>query len=341
MKKKYLVFISLALLFGGGLFLAWRVVSQSREKEIKTVTPIRKTLRKTLSVNGVIDAQEKARLFFATGGKVTYLGAKQGDFVRRGQTLASIDHRSLDKNLAQDLNNYANQRLYWDQFQDDIAEEAGGPEAPIPELRTRRLSQQEQNKLNNSVLTVEIRAIAIQEANLRSPIEGVLVQAPTNLIGVPLTAANYFEIINPASFFLKSVIDETEVGQLKEGMLANIELDAFPGQALTGKIRSIDLAGTTSPSGTVFFAELALLEPSPELTLRLNMNATAEIQLAEVEEALVIPIEATHTREEKTWVEVLLPSGRVEERSITTGLETEEEIEVTAGVSETDRLVLP
>ena len=71
------------------------------------------------------------------------------------------------------------------------------------------------------------------------------------------------------------------------------------------------------------------------------MNGDASIKLAEKANALVIPIQSTREKDGKTLVDIQTPNGTIEERVITTGMETDEEIEVLTGLTEADQVVVP
>lgn len=338
--KKWLLII-VGVIIIGVLFFSFKK-SQATTKLQTFVHPERKSLSQTISINGVIDSSEKARIFFSTGGKVTFIGAKEGEWVKKGQTIVSIDNRIANKQLQQDLNNYMIERLNWEQLQDDEVRNGFGEPEPIADIRTRRYIEQAQNKLDNSVLNVEIRSIAIQEASFRSPIEGILTKSPTTITGIPLSPSDVFEVVNPNKFFLKIAIDETDVGLIKEGMKASIELDAYPDITLDGSIRNIAFSGTQGTSGTLFLAEIELdnLDTLSKI-LRYGMNGNAKIILAQIDDALVIPLESTRTKDGQTVVDVKQNNGQIEERVIYTGLETDEEIEIIKGLMETDEIALP
>src|SRR5690554_2544870 len=117
-KRKWLV-------IGGGVILLLvirQVFAGGQQQTLTFTSPTRETLVKTLVVSGVVDAKEKASLRFLAGGKVTNLGAKEGDQVKKWQTIATIDARTLANTQQQSLNSYAQQRLTWDQETDDFGD---------------------------------------------------------------------------------------------------------------------------------------------------------------------------------------------------------------------------
>lgn len=337
---KILVAVLIILIIGG----AWFFNNQQQTKEeITTANPEIKTLEKTLEISGVIDAKEKARLRFLAGGKVVFLGAKEGDSIKKWQTIATIDAASLQKQFDQTMNQYLKERWDYEQYRDDVVENSDGTERIIPDLETRRLVDKNQWDLENSVLSVEIQNIAIQNTRMVSPIQGVLVSTPVVVAGTQLSPTDYFEVVNPDTLIFRAAIDEVDIGGIKIDQTANISLDAYPEESFTTAVKYIPYSGTVTSSGTVFIIELPIFEASDKGLeyFRLGMNGDALIVLDTVENALVIPIEATRVEDGITYVELLLDSGETEERQITTGLETDDEIQVVSGLTESDTVIIP
>ncbi len=151
LKKRWKLIVILLLVVGGGGFF-YLQNQQKNQPEIAVVQPERKTLVKTLDVSGIIDAKQKASLRFLAGGKVTYLGAKEGDSIKKWQTIATIDQATLQKQFEQNMNNYLKERWDWEQTRDDKVENSDGTNRAQPELSIRRTVDQAQWDLENSVL---------------------------------------------------------------------------------------------------------------------------------------------------------------------------------------------
>ncbi|MCA9368977.1 efflux RND transporter periplasmic adaptor subunit [Candidatus Woesebacteria bacterium] len=323
------------LLVGGGLVLYFFNKAQANQETYTFISPERGEITQSIELSGTVDAKERARLRFAAGGKVTYLGAQEGDAVKKWQTIATIDQAALQKQLEQTLNNYSKERWDWEQTQDDIDHDyAGQP------LEDRRTIDKEQFDLNNSVLTVEIQDIAIQNTRLTAPFNGVLTTSPATVTGVQLLASDYFEIINPETIIFRAYVEEEDVTKLSLDQVANIRLDAFSEGSLNSTISYISYTALQGVDGTVFMVEFPLAE-TEDMPLRIGMNGDAEVILSQKEDVLYIPIIATIQRDDKTFVEVKVDENKVEEREIETGIESEEYIEVISGLSESDLIVLP
>lgn len=331
-KKHWKLSLFLVVILCGVIFWQMRHAN-SNGKELKFVKPEYKDLTKVLEVSGKVDAKEKARLRFIAGGKVTYIGAQEGDWVKKWQTIAVIDQASLQKSLQQDLNNYMKERWDWENTQDDIKDRA-------IETTEQRSIDQEQWDLDNKVLDVEIQDIAIKNTVLSSPFAGILTVSPTTVAGVQLLGTDYFELVNPETLVFRAEVDEVDISSVKQGQKADIYLDAYPDEPHTTQVSYVSYTSNTSSTGTVFVVEFPI--NSDDLNYyRIGMNGDVEITVDKRMNVMSIPLIATKERDDKVYVDVKTGEGQYEERQIETGIETDEEIEVVSGLSVDDEVLLP
>jgi multidrug efflux pump subunit AcrA (membrane-fusion protein) len=149
--KKWWLVVVVVLIVGGIFYFRQQ---QAKKVVLKFSQPIRQDITQTLQASGVVDAKEKALLRFAAGGKLVYLGAKEGDVVKKWQTIATIDARDLKKRLEKSLNTYSQQRNSWDQTLDDTKDRAIA-------TRENRTVNTSQLTLDNIVVDVELASIGI------------------------------------------------------------------------------------------------------------------------------------------------------------------------------------
>lgn len=335
-KRHWILSIILLIIFGGAGFFVYTRTNKAPEK--LTFVPVTQDkLVKTLNVSGIIDAKQKATLHYSTGGKITYVGAQEGDIVKKNQTLARLDSRDLQKRLQADLNNYFTQRLTFDQNADDRGD-------TITSQAIGRQVQQDQNTLNNSVIDVEVRDIAIQNATLTTPIAGILVSAPTTVAGVVLGPTDIFEVIDPRSLVFKAAVDETDIPLVKRGQTASIQLDAYPEDPLSASVSAIAYRSAQTSKGTVFVVELPIpiiSSQSAAERYRLGMNGDTDIVVDQRENVLQIPVDALTERDGKKFAKKKTGENTAQEVEIKTGIENETMIEVTDGLQLGDQVVLP
>lgn len=329
------IVIATVILAGLGFWQYQR--AQANQVELTFQQPQREDITKVLEVSGSVDAKEKARLRFISGGKVTYLGAKEGNFVEQGQTIATIDQATLRKQLEQDLNNFMKERLDWDQLNDDVFFNE------YTEAEERDV-EQGQLDLTNEVLDVEIRDIAISNTRLSAPFDGILTVAPTSVTGVQLLSNDYFEVVNPDTLIFEAEVDEADIAQVRQNLKATIELDAYSDTLIESYVNYVSFTSSETSNGTVFIIEIPLDSIRYGLDFfRLGMNGDVRVDLESRYDVMTIPIIALKERDGKTYVDVAtdLDNQETEEREIETGLETEEKVEVTSGLSLQDFILIP
>lgn len=332
LKKKWKL-VLVVLIFLGIVLL---VVNSKNKNKVVLVfeKPITQSITKTLDVSGHVDAKEKVRLRFPAGGKLTYVGAEEGDTVKKWQTVAAIDKATLQKQLDQDLNNYMKERWDWEEVVDENRDQA-------LTLSERRSQDKDQWDLTNTVLTVEIRDLALQNTSLYSPFEGILTTAPTSVAGMQVLATDYFEIVNPNTLVFRAAVDESDISNIVVGQKATLVLDAFEDIEINTEVSYVSYTSTEASSGTSFIVEFPLSQTEIEQILRIGMNGDIKILLEEKENVLTIPSIALIERDGITYVMVKSGENKSEEREVEIGLETDETVEVISGLSESDEVVIP
>ncbi len=183
--------------------------------------------------------------------------------------------------------------------------------------------------------------VQVSNATLYSPIDGLVVQvniSPGEIAtpGLPLVL-----VVSPNDFLFEVLVDEGDIAQLKEGMEAQITLDAYPDQKLKGKVCAIGFQSKVSPGGaTSFPVKIKMEEKTENISFRLGMNGDADIIIGKRKGLLVIPLLALVERDEKELVFVVNPENIVEERIVRTGYSTEDYFEIKKGLKEGELIVV-
>jgi HlyD family secretion protein len=160
-------------------------------------------------------------------------------------------------------------------------------------------------------------------------------------------------------------VDENDIVDIQVGQPAEIQVDALPGQVVKGTVREISSSANSSGTGTAeqkteFEIKIAITEPLA--TLRPGMTATADIVTKTNENALSVPLQSVALRtidqllkkgekrkdaearfkaDRDGFVEVVfcLEQGTATARQVTTGIQSEEWIEILSGLKEGEEVV--
>ena len=300
----------------------------ARDQElIKTQKAQVEDIKKVVTATGIIRSQSEANLKFQTSGKVSSINVKQGDYVKKGQLIAKLDTADLQKRLKADLNSYFKERL---DFEDVKDSQPGGPAS----TELERIAKRAQSDLDNSVIDVELRDLAIKYSNLYSPIEGYITQNPQVLVGSNVLATETITAVADLdNLEFIAEIDEVDIGQIKEGKTALISLDAFADHQTEANVKTISKkAIITSTQSTVF--EVIFELPKGQDFL-LGMNGTIEVQIEKKDDVLSIPPQAL-IDEKHVWVK---EDNTYVEKEVSTGLESDEHVEIISGITGGEEVV--
>jgi len=333
-KKFAVLFVLIAV----GLFVFNKSKSGSKAQTFdpqkdKLVTPVRQNIKEEITLAGSIDSANKAELRFPVGGKLNWVGVKVGDSVKKWQAVASLDKSDLQKQYQKLMNDYLTNRWNFedtqDQYQDSLITD-----------EVKRVLEKTNFSLNNAVLDVEIKNIALKNATLISPLSGIVTGIDQSNSGVNILPTTFaINIIDPQSLFFRSEIDQEEVTKVKVGQTTTIHLDSFPDRQVDSAVTYIAFTPIPGQTSTVYEIKFQLPLENSGLLYRLGMDGDAAILLSEAQNVLTIPLEAVY--EENGQKYVLVQAGnQTIKKIIQTGIETDTLVEVTGGVEESDQIIV-
>jgi HlyD family secretion protein len=124
-----------------------------------------------------------------------------------------------------------------------------------------------------------------------SPIDGVVINRavdPGQTVAASFQTPTLFVIAQDLrKMRVLADIDEADVGRLKEGMIADIRVDAFQGETFKGVVSQVRYS-PVNQAGVVTYAAVIEVE-NPELKLRPGMTATATIHSADAKGVKRLP----------------------------------------------------
>lgn len=288
-KKYWFLLLIIILVF----FAGFKIIKKPQEK-ISTYKVKNQTIKEELSLSGKVDAEEKVNLRFQTSGRLVWVGVKEGDYVKKYQTIASLDQRDLKNRLTKYLNTYAKQRNSFEQTKDDYWNLQYDLSETVRN-EVKRILENNQYDLNNSVLDVEYQNLSLEYANLWAPIEGIVTKVSTPYAGVNITPSGAeFEVINPKTLYFLITADQTEVINLKENMKGKIVFDSFPDEEIIGEIYWIGFTPKTDETGTVYPVKIKF-----ETEKNLKFGMTGDINFVLKERDNVISIPKNYLKEDK------------------------------------------
>jgi len=170
-----------------------------------------------------------------------------------------------------------------------------------------------------------------------STVEGMVLEVPVREGASVIEANNFNEgttiaaIADMNDMIFQGRVDESEVGGLKEGMPVSITVGALGDERFEGALEYIAPKGVEK-EGTIEFEVRAKITLKPELFVRANYSANADIILEKRPKAVAVNEGWVLRSDGKPFVEVETAPQRFEKRAVTLGISDGIWVEVTSGV---------
>lgn len=276
-----------------------------------------KTVTSELRFSGKITPEDNkmTNVYPIVAGYVTKLNVSLGDFVQKGQTLATIrstDIADFDKQRRQAENDLLVARKNLKSAQ----------ELNESKLNTDRDVAAAQNAVENA--EAELKRIEevfniyhVRENslyNVIAPISGFVIDKKINAdMQLPSgLSESIFTIAQIDEVFVTANVYETDIPQLSLGMPAEVEMLSYPGKRLSGKIDKI--LNVLDPDTKTMKIRIRL--PNPGYTLKPEMAAIVYISRDENEQKPAISSNAVVFDKSKNYVMVFHRKDSIETRLV-------------------------
>ena len=228
---------------------------------------------------------------------------------------------------------------------------AVGAGANVIQLASDSLTRQVETASDNLLsaeLSVDDAKNTMDNYTITAPISGTIiqknVQAGETVGGDSTTAATAMCIIHDLSYLEMTLnVDELQILSMQVGQNVQIKADAIPDQTFNGVVTNVSSAGTTTGGTTTYPVTIRIDDYGQLLP---GMNATAEIVVDSVQDALSIPnaavirgsyvlVTADSPSAANAVTDMTAPEGYVYVR-VRTGISDDDYIQVLEGLEEGD-----
>jgi HlyD family secretion protein len=271
---------------------------------LQTTAVIRGDLMITAEATGSVEPILKVEVKSKASGEVLKLHVDIGDVVDPGALLAEVDPRDVQNDFNQmeaDLE-VARARLEISQAQLDRSEEllaSGVISAQEHESRSLDFANARAT-LVRAETNYELSQLRLEDVIIRSPLAGTVLEknveegqviqsASQNVSG----GTTLLVMANLQSMQVRTLVDETDMGDIRPGMQAIVTVEAYPDVRFVGIVEKIEPQAVVQQNVTMFPVIVQLDNDSG--LLRPGMNAEVEVELAQATGVLLIPNNAVVT----------------------------------------------
>jgi HlyD family secretion protein len=357
MKRAIPIVIGLAVL-GAFAWTLWFLYQKSQEEPVvyETDAPrVMDLVEKTVATGAVVPRREVA-IKPRVSGVLKRLHVEPGDHVEAGALIAEIqiipDMMSLSRAEA---SREAARISFRNAERELIRQEELFAQSVISEstLEATRLDhdlkKQELEAAEDSVALIREGASARSghvSNRVHSTVAGMVLDIPVEE-GESVIETNTFNegttialIADMSDMIFEGQVDESEVGKLEEGMELAIRVAALDNHRFEGVLEHIAPKGVEQ-EGAIQFRIRAGIRDAPEVLLRANYSANADIVLDRRDQVLALAERLLQFHEGEPFVEVQTRPQQFERREVEVGLSDGLHIEIVAGLAEDDLVKVP
>lgn len=329
--------VALAVIGGGVYYYQTSQAAKAVQKQYTTGLVEKGTVSSLITSTGTINPVNYVDISTNVAGKLEQVLVKENDHVTKGQIIAYIDQRQLQATA------------------DDA--EAALAQAQLNVNRYKALVDQnaiDRKTYDDAVTALEKAQAAYDraEANLSdavitSPMDGYVIGTPLKAgqtistgISTQMIIATVADLSNLEIYL---TVDETDIGQIKDGAQVDFTVDSLPGKTFTGYVSQIAKGtkgemGTTSTS-VVYYTVKVSIPADIAGNFLPTMTARASIHGQEQANTLKVPLTAVRTDKQGEYV-YIIRDGQPVRQSVTTGITGDNEIQILKGLSEGDEIVV-
>jgi HlyD family secretion protein len=291
----------------------------SGEKENKLTIPVAAVERQTIVVDaqatGVVEPINVIEVKAKSSGQIVAMPVETGTYVKAGDLLVQLDTRDTRNAYAQ-----AKADLDAALINARVARTARERATSLFKERIITSAENEAAEVSyaNAQATVlrnraslDLRAQALEEATVRAPVSGTVIEKPVSLGQVIAsgtgTAGGGTTILKMADLTkvrVRTLVNETDIGKVRAGLPASVTVDAFPDRPFAGTVEKIEPQATIQQAVTMFPVLVSIDNVSG--LLMPGMNGEVSIEVERRDNALAVSNDAVRSPNEVVSVATML-----------------------------------
>jgi RND family efflux transporter MFP subunit len=318
---------------------------------VPLLTARRSVIPDYVEATGTVRAAQSAQLASQVMGTITRVNVHEGDAVRRGQVLITIDE-------AQSRAAYQSATAGLQASQQSIA--AADADYALAESTMKRyqmlydkksVSPQEYDEVKTKLAAAKARRdaahansaqaeAAVSEANtavgftrIRAPFDGLIIAKLADAGAMAAPGVPLLTLEDPSHFRLEANVDESQIGAVHLGANVPVVIDSLGNQETMGKV--VQIVPAADPASRTFTVKIEL-PSNPQI--RSGLFGRARVPQGE-RESILIPQAALLHRGQLDAVYVVGKDEIASLRYVTLGKPSASEIEVLSGLESGERIV--
>jgi HlyD family secretion protein len=345
--------VLLGLIFIGTLGFLYKK-SQPKPEVFDIKSPeITNIVKKTVAT-GSVEPRKEIEIKPQVSGIVEELFIEAGTMVRKGDVLARVNIipdmvnlNNAESRVNRAKLNFEDAKIQFDRqtslFEKDVISKEEYQKAQLSYNSAREEVMAAENNLDLIRKGVTKASAKTTNTLIRSTIDGMVLDVPVKE-GFSVIQANTFNagttiaiIADMNDMIFIGKVDETEVGKIREGMNIELTIGAIDDQKFNAILKYIAPKGKIE-NGAIQFEIKADLLLKEDQFIRSGYSANANIVLDRRDSVLTIPEGMLKFDHDTAYVEIETGAQKFEKRYVKTGISDGINIEITEGLSKSDKV---
>ncbi|MDE3004427.1 MAG: efflux RND transporter periplasmic adaptor subunit [Gemmatimonadota bacterium] len=247
---------------------------------------------------GTVEPVREVEVKSKASGEILRLLTDVGDVVERGTLLAEIDPRDVRNRYNQTEADLAVAQAQLDIARAQLERQQALLEADVitqTEFESATLSfANAEASLVRAQTNFDLAELQLADVRIRAPLDGTIIQKNVEEGSVIQSAASnvsggtaLFVMANLDDMQVRTLVDETDMGELKPGLTTSVSVEAYPDRTFTGTVDKIEPQAVVEQNVTMFPVIVSIDNRAG--LLKPGMNAEVEIEIDEARNVVVVP----------------------------------------------------
>lgn len=233
------------------------------------------SMLEVVSVSGTLEADKTAPLSFQVSGMIQHINVDEGDFVKQGELLATLDPRDYEDNLA-----IAEAAL-------EQARDSYNRSTPL--FREKVIAEQSYVEVKTSLAQAVARRDtarkALADTRLITPIAGIVGVKNIEVGQMVSSQVLAFSVVKTDIVYARVAVPESEIGQISIGLKAEVSVSAMNDRKFMGRVSMV--GAVADEHSRTYPVKIEL--PNPDYVLRPGMIVQADIKTKTPMDVLTVP----------------------------------------------------
>jgi HlyD family secretion protein len=312
--KRLLVAVALLGALSAGAILVLKDRGAS-DTSFRFVTIARGDLEETVSATGTLSAVSTVQVGTQVSGQIAQLYADFNDHVKKGQLIARLDPTLLEQAVR--LAEADVQRAQADVDQRSFELEQATVLYTDQAVTTSEYKTAQYNltvaraTLTSAQAGLERAQQNLQYTSIYAPIDGVVIERNVDVgqtVAASFSAPQLFLIAEDlAHMQILAQVDESDIGQIREGQPVRFTVQAYTGRTFTGVVRQVRMQSTTSENVVNYTVVVSVENDAGSLLP--GMTATVSFEVAKATDVLQVANAALRLRPSAAMLAATAPTA--------------------------------